>query len=164
MTVCESAFSNKVRISYPLSSSFGVSTTPLTDPFSAAELALVRQCLNVGPEDQSLWFYFQFLLLNLTESGNWETIAPGLADGERQYLITHTISWVEALTIDYPDIKWPFVAALDCFFELAKVEKRPITKRDLYYMDMWLQRLRKLDPMRVGRWNDLEMEYKSHAV
>lgn len=47
------------------------------------ELGFVRSGLDVGPEDQSLWFYHQFLMSQTVNHKGQHTIAPALRVDER---------------------------------------------------------------------------------
>lgn len=118
------------------------------------ELALVREALNVGPEDQSLWFYHQFLISNLVESPGPQTIAPALNEDERKAYIRQEIDEIKDLLEDYGDIKWIYEALIQYTLAVSQLGDR-VVPRDL---TSWLRKLRDLDPQRSGRWADLESQ------
>ena len=123
------------------------------------ELALIREALNVGPEDQSLWYYHQFLILNLAPpTPTTKTMAPGLSTAERATYISLEIAAVKDLLEDYADIKWVFEALVECTLALAQLEGRAPTAEEKVDLEAWVVQLRALDPMRRGRWDDLEKE------
>ena len=130
--------------------------------FLIEELSLVREGLNVGPEDQSLWYYHNFLMLQVVDHGNRQTIAPALTVDERVAHVKHEIDEIKELLEDYSDTKWLYVALLEYTLALDRLEE--CTKRDVgVFSDLhsWLAKLRALDPMRMGRWNDVEKEIGS---
>jgi geranylgeranyl transferase type-2 subunit alpha len=123
------------------------------------ELSLIREALNVGPEDQSLWYYHQFLILNLVESTGRPTIAPRLAPEERVTYVVREIEDIRDLLQDYDDIKWIYEALMEYTLALAQLEEREPNVDERGEMKRWLAKLRKLDPMRSGRWDDVENEF-----
>lgn len=118
------------------------------------ELAQILNGLNVGPEDQSLWFYHQYLLDNIIENPNDNTIAPGLSMDERRSYVENEIGEIKDLLEDYANIKWIYEALIQYTLALAKLGG----KAELSDLTAWLEKLRKLDPQRDGRWNDLEKQ------
>ena len=119
----------------------------------------MREALNVGPEDQSLWYYHQFLILNLVEHTARATITPRLAPEDRVSYITREIEDIRDLLEDYDDIKRIYEALLEYTLALAQVEEREPSGDEKGDMKAWLARLRALDPMRAGRWDDTERQY-----
>ncbi|RBQ66518.1 hypothetical protein FVER14953_11391 [Fusarium verticillioides] len=77
------------------------------------EIEIIREALNVGPEDQSLWYYHQFLVLNLANSSSSRQIAPNLTMEERKSYIDDEITEIKDLLQDYKDIKWIYEALID---------------------------------------------------
>ncbi len=69
------------------------------------ELALVREALNVGPEDQSLWFYHQYLVGALIEPVGRGTIAPNLEAEERTTYLLRELENINDLPEAYGDLK-----------------------------------------------------------
>ncbi|POR38792.1 Uncharacterized protein TPAR_01007 [Tolypocladium paradoxum] len=127
--------------------------------FLVKELSIVREGLNVGPEDQSLWYYHQFLIWQIVDHGKRQTIAPALTVAERAAYLKHEIDEVKGLLEDYVGVKWIYEALLEYTLALERLEQR--TERgggEASCLRTWLAKLRALDPMRAGRWNDVERE------
>ena len=123
------------------------------------ELSLVQDALNVGPEDQSLWFYHQFLILNLTERSEGRTIVPALTTAERASYLARDMDFIRDLLEDYDDIKWIYEALLECTLAKPRVERRDMSDAERTELSELLEKLRKLDPMRNGRWKDIGDTY-----
>lgn len=118
------------------------------------ELSQILNGLNVGPEDQSLWFYHQYLLDNIIEEPNDRTIAPGLTVNERRTYVENQIGEIKDLLDDYKDIKWIYEALIQYSLALPELGG----KADPAELSTWLGKLRELDPQRVGRWKALETQ------
>ena len=123
------------------------------------ELGIIREALNVGPEDQSLWFYHQLLMFDLTEYIGRPTIVPHLSLEERMTYIARELDDIRDLLSDYDDVKWIYEALFEYTLAVAKMEERPLAENERTDVEEWLAQLRKLDPKRNGRWDDLEMEH-----
>ncbi|KAM0335591.1 hypothetical protein ACHAQA_000639 [Verticillium albo-atrum] len=131
--------------------------------FLDAEFALVRRALDVGPEDQSCWYYHQFLVLNITEPVGKQTIAPNLSAADKIPILQSEIENIKDLLEDYDDdLKLAYEALMDYTPALARLEGREETETDRTELQGWLAKLRKLDPMRKGRWDDFEREHSLH--
>lgn len=124
--------------------------------FLAQELDLVRDGLNVGPEDQSLWYYHQFLVSQIVGDGNGQSIAPALTVDEKITYLKREIEEVTDLSEDYDDIKWIYEALLEYTLALNRLENSDGAGN----LQTWLTKLRTLDPMRMGRWKDVEQQAK----
>ncbi|KAI0102579.1 prenyltransferase alpha subunit repeat protein [Nemania sp. FL0031] len=124
--------------------------------FLDEELAFMREALNVGPEDQSLWFYHSFLM-SFFDDRNQQTIVPSLTVQERISYLTREIDEIKGILEDYPNIRWVHQGLLECLVVLDRLEQRgnrdSIEREDLKTS---LAKVRLLDPMRIGRWNDWE--------
>ncbi len=125
----------------------------------AAELETIRNGLNVGPEDQSLWFYHQYLLFNLAEEPGPQTIAPALTKTERESYIREEISEILDFLEDYQDIKWIYEGLIQYTLALNQLGEPDTKVQKTTDLTEWLKRLRELDPQRSGRWADLEAQF-----
>lgn len=112
----------------------------------------------MGPEDQSLWYYHQYLILDLVEYVGRPTITTGLTTEERVSYITREIVDIKDLLEDYDDCKLIYERLMDCTLSLAALEERQPTQDEKGELKAWLSKLRELDPMREGRWMDMERE------
>lgn len=115
--------------------------------------------MNVGPEDQSLWYYHQFLLLNLVSRDDAVSAVPRLETADRVAYIRAEIEEIRDLLEDYDDIKWIYEALMGCTLAVAEVEGREMNGQEKGEMKAWYGKLRELDPMRKGRWDDEEKRY-----
>lgn len=122
------------------------------------ELTLVYDGLNVGPEDQSLWYYLQYLMLNVIDPQQTTCFTPNLAIEARAKYISLTIDNIRDLLEDYTDIKWIYESLIEYTMALARVLKRSLSAEDREEIAQWLKTLKSLDPKRNGRWTDLEKE------
>jgi geranylgeranyl transferase type-2 subunit alpha len=122
----------------------------------AAEVGLIREALNVGPEDQSLWYYHQFLMLNLFEPVGRVTIVPSFTLEDRVTYVTRELEAMAELLEDYDDVKWIYEALMESTTALANMEDRQLREEEREDLRLWLGRLKTLDPMRSGRWVEIE--------
>ena len=121
----------------------------------AAELNLIHEAL-IDPYDQSLWFYHQCLTAAMSPAQAAQSIAPALTREERLRYIQDEIAYVQDMTDDCDDCKWVFQALI----ELSQLYKSQggewppaVQEADV---EAWMSRLTKLDPLRRGRWRELE--------
>ncbi|KAJ4257288.1 Rab geranylgeranyltransferase [Fusarium falciforme] len=126
--------------------------------FLDKELDLVRDALNVGPEDQSLWYYHQFLVLNLADPAGSRQIAPSLTVDQRKSYIDREVTDIKDLLEDYDDIKWIYEALIEYAVALNQLTGQSPESEYKNDVASWLAKLRELDPMRNGRWADLEKQ------
>ncbi|AEO71295.1 uncharacterized protein THITE_2123493 [Thermothielavioides terrestris NRRL 8126] len=126
--------------------------------FLDKELNQIREALNVGPEDQSLWYYHQFLMLNLVDPDKHPAMTRGIAAGDRAAYLAREIDEIKELLEDYPDVKLIYEALFEYTLYLCQLEDRQPTADERADLAAWLAKLKELDPMRNGRWADLERE------
>ncbi|RSM08343.1 hypothetical protein CEP52_004739 [Fusarium oligoseptatum] len=126
--------------------------------FLDKELDLVREALNVGPEDQSLWYYHQFLVLNLADPAGSRQIAPSLTVDQRKSYIDREVTDIKDLLEDYKDIKWIYEALIEYAVALNQLTGQAPESEYKKDVASWLAKLKELDPMRNGRWADLEKQ------
>jgi geranylgeranyl transferase type-2 subunit alpha len=134
-----------------------------------AEIALLTRALYTDPYDQSLWTYHQFLMTGLDastpSSAQYGDGIPGIlgnaadVDDEvrRKYLLAEGEDLREMLD-GAEDCKYIYQALLENGRRLVggvtgEGEDDDGKRRE--EMKGWLEELRKLDPLRKGRWEDL---------
>jgi geranylgeranyl transferase type-2 subunit alpha len=123
------------------------------------ELVHIREAINVDPEDQSLWYYHQYLILNVCDQTRHQrSIVPDMSLNERQTCLAGEISEVKELLEDYTSTKWIYEALLDYHLAARQLGCSAPQCGEPSEVVSWLQNLRELDPKRTGRWNDLEKE------
>jgi len=124
--------------------------------FLDSELALICEAINTDPFDQSIWFYHQYLLSILSPSCPPDAlVVQDLSNGERQKYYEHEMEYIRDILEDEADCKWIYEALLGLAEAYLEVDAGTgsFTTKD---MRSWLDELKRLDPLRRGRWNDLE--------
>lgn len=84
-----------------------------------------------------------------------KSIAPELSNQDRLEYVKAEQEFVEELLEDAADSKWVYQTLMECALIEAKLNGQPAegSKKNI---QMWTQKLRELDPLRNGRWADLE--------
>lgn len=127
--------------------------------FLETELNLVQEALNVGPEDQSLWYYHRYLVAQVVNAKGKPSIAPQLTAEQKISYLEREVEFIKDLLQDFPDIKWPYEALLEYTLALRKLQLGAEAGREEEEdPNFWLTKLRKLDAMQTGRWNDVERD------
>ncbi|KAI4666760.1 uncharacterized protein J4E79_002800 [Alternaria viburni] len=124
--------------------------------FLDSELALICEAINTDPFDQSIWFYHQYLLSILSPSCPPDAlVVRDLTNGERQKYYEHEMEYIREILEDEADCKWIYEALLGLAEAYLEVDSGTgsFTTKD---MRGWLDELKRLDPLRRGRWDDLE--------
>lgn len=119
------------------------------------ELGLICTAINTDPFDQSIWYYHQYLM---------STLAPGCAQDrkivldlnniDRQKYYMHEIEYIREILEDEEDCKWIYESLLDLAAVYLEVDAgtKAFTTVE---MRSWLDQLRRLDPLRNGRWAEV---------
>ncbi|KAI1206528.1 protein prenylyltransferase [Annulohypoxylon truncatum] len=126
--------------------------------FLEEELSFVRDALNVGPEDQSLWYYHQYMVSQIVNHASEHAIAPALTIGERVAYVKEEIEQIKDLLEDYDDVKWIYESLLEYTIALKRLGEQGNEDIQIEDPSKWLAKVRSLDPMRAGRWNDVEKQ------
>lgn len=126
--------------------------------FLDAELQHISEAVNVGPDDQSLWYYHGLVMSHVANAAvhGDDSIAPALTSNQRATRVKTEIENIKDLLSDYPDTKWIYEALLEYTIALARLEDpadRAATEQELR---AWLDKVKALDPLRSGRWGDDE--------
>ena len=120
-----------------------------------SELALICEAINTDPFDQSIWFYHQYLMSVIApDCPPKDRIVPDLTNSERQKFYDHELEYIKDILEDEADCKWIYEGLLylaDAYLEVESGTKA-FTTRD---MRSWLEELKRLDPLRKGRWEDV---------
>jgi geranylgeranyl transferase type-2 subunit alpha len=124
--------------------------------FLDSELSLICEAINTDPFDQSIWFYHQYLLSILSPScPPNQLIVQDLTNGERQGYYEHEMEYIWEILEDEADCKWIYEALLGLAGACLEVDAGTGSFTTMN-MRAWLDELKRLDPLRRGRWNDLE--------
>ncbi|KAL2132397.1 hypothetical protein VTI74DRAFT_3874 [Chaetomium olivicolor] len=122
------------------------------------ELHQIHEALNVGPEDQSLWYYHQFLVLNIVYPEKYPAMTAGFTVQDRVEYLTREIDDIKELLEDYQDVKLIYEGLFEYTLYLCELQGRKPDEEERENLVRWLEKLKQLDPMRNGRWMDLERE------
>ncbi|KAE8352366.1 hypothetical protein BDV28DRAFT_135247 [Aspergillus coremiiformis] len=119
-----------------------------------AELELIHRAL-CDPYDQSLWFYHQNLMCTFDPVVSGQTMAPNLHQSERLDYLRREIEEIQDMLDGAEDCKYIYQALIDCTVLVSKVEGS-MSRGDQQKVLSWISELKKMDPLRRGRWLDLE--------
>jgi geranylgeranyl transferase type-2 subunit alpha len=112
------------------------------------------------PYAQSVWFYYQFLMTNLTNYVGHTNITPNLSLEDRAEYVLRQLSNLRDILDGAEDCKWTYIALLEYTVELCGMEERSLQDDEKKDCRLWLAEIRKLDPSRAGRWDDLEISLR----
>ncbi|KXT02502.1 hypothetical protein AC578_4168 [Pseudocercospora eumusae] len=124
------------------------------------EFDQITNALYTDPYDQSLWFYHHYLMSALdVKNPKAPRILDQIADGDRLQYLEQEIDNIKHMLDGAEDCKYIYQALLDYsrrYLEIEAGNKKVMTVQ----MKEWLNELRKMDPLREGRWQDLEKSLK----
>jgi geranylgeranyl transferase type-2 subunit alpha len=124
--------------------------------FLGAELSLICEAINTDPFDQSIWFYHQYLMSTMSpHCPPHQLVVRDLTNGERQSYYEHEMQYIREILEDEADCKWIYEGLLGLAKAYLKVDAGTgfVTTA---HMVAWLAELKRLDPLRRRRWEDLE--------
>lgn len=84
-----------------------------------------------------------------------KSMAPNLSHEQRLEYIAAERRYIEEVLEDAQDCKWPYQALIECTLLEAKL-KQGLQEQDKTKLLQWLKELKTLDPLRKGRWVDME--------
>ena len=121
-----------------------------------SEFELITRGLYTDPYDQSLWFYHQYLMSTLDKQNPQAyEILTDCTNLDRLNYLEQEIDSVRDMLDGAEDCKYIYQALLEYsrrYIEIGGGNKK-VTSLE---MKGWLNELRKIDPLREGRWNDFE--------
>lgn len=131
------------------------------------EFELITTALYTDPYDQSLWSYHQYLMstldpsspLNSSNYARKTAILSAITNADRLEYLEQEIESIKDMLDGAEDCKYIYQALLEysrLYLEVEAGNKMVTTKE----MATWLAELRKLDPLREGRWRDMEARMK----
>ncbi len=121
------------------------------------EFDMMRNALWTDSNDQSLWFYYQFLMTTLVDHVGHASIVPNFSHLDRAEYVTRQLIDLKDMLDGAEDCKWIYNALLEYTLALCEMEERTPTDDERVDLTAWLNHLQSLDPMRKGRWDDLEI-------
>ncbi|KAF2142238.1 uncharacterized protein K452DRAFT_318518 [Aplosporella prunicola CBS 121167] len=121
--------------------------------FLAAEFEFIQRALYTDPYDQSLWFYHAYLMNTVDPDTPPEArICLDLDSGLPKETYDEQLESIKDMMDGAEDCKWIYQALLQCALALKAVSPDSVSEDE---MAAWLAELRKLDPLRSERWDDL---------
>ncbi|MCJ1250658.1 Rab geranylgeranyltransferase [Trapelia coarctata] len=118
------------------------------------ELTMIQEALYTDSHDQSLWFYHQYLMCTFDPALASQSMAPNLTPKERlEYIESEMEKLIEMLEDD-DESKWIYQSLIQLTMLFKRCAGRLPTQ--VGSLLEWMASLRKLDPLRRGRWEDLE--------
>ncbi|EMC96651.1 hypothetical protein BAUCODRAFT_148226 [Baudoinia panamericana UAMH 10762] len=128
--------------------------------FFDSEFELITRALYTDPYDQSLWFYHQYLMATLDASNDQALpiLDPCTNTGRVDYL-EREIDSIKEMLEGAEDCKYIYQALLEYSSRYIEVEAGN-KKVSTVELREWLDELRKLDPLRAGRWRDWQEQLK----
>ncbi|KAF8856427.1 geranylgeranyl transferas-like protein type II alpha subunit [Acephala macrosclerotiorum] len=108
------------------------------------------------PYAQSAWFYYQFLMTTLTDYVGHATITPNFTPIDRSEYVIRQLAILKDMLDGAEDCKWIYNALIEYTMALCQIEERDPDRDEKQDCQAWLAELRKLDPLRSGRWDDLD--------
>lgn len=121
---------------------------------SSLELVLIQRGLWTDSNDQSLWFYHQYLMCTFDPKHAPKSMASFLTTDERLTYVKSELANLLDMLDGAEDCKWIYKALIHlCTVHRALNNIWPVQESQIHD---WIAQLRMLDPLRNGRWNDLE--------
>lgn len=126
--------------------------------FLDEEFDMMRNALWTDASDQSLWFYHQWLMLTLMSEDPEITILSNFTVEQRRQYAEAQIEELKEMLDGAEDCKWIYHGLFEYTLALCKLLHGEPTEAEKDDLRAWLGELRKLDPLRQGRWRAREME------
>jgi geranylgeranyl transferase type-2 subunit alpha len=100
-------------------------------------------------------------MTSLTDFVGHATITPNFTQEERANYVTRQLSNLREILDGAEDCKWVYDALVEYTTALCEIEERQPRDEEREDCRSWLAELRKLDPLREGKWNDLDKSLSS---
>ena len=126
--------------------------------FIDEEFDMMRNALWTDGNDQSLWFYHQWLMLTLMSSDPELTILPNFTIEQRHEYAVQQIDDLKEMLEGAEDCKWIYLGLFEYTLTVCKLVGRDSTAEEKHDLRTWLNELKNLDPLRQGRWKAREVE------
>lgn len=95
-------------------------------------------------------------MTTLTNPIGYAAITPNFTHEDRIAYVTRQLENLTEILDGGEDCKWVYNALIENTMALAKMEKRKMLEQEIEDCRSWSKELRKLDPLRSGRWDDLD--------
>ena len=123
-----------------------------------ADLEMVQRALWADAEDQSLWFYHQALACAFSAEQRYssQSIAPALTVEEKlRYLQAEIENLIDMLD-GADNCKWIYQRLVELCIMYREQSDSWGEGVDVKRILAWVDQLKNLDPLRLGRWRDME--------
>jgi geranylgeranyl transferase type-2 subunit alpha len=122
---------------------------------SSPEFEMLKNALWVDSSDQSLWYYYQFLMTSIVDLAAKEQIVLQLTPTDRLNYLAYQLTELRELLDGADNPKWIYAILTEYTTAMwgIKGQPPPEVKQEV---KAWLEELRRLDPLRAGRWDDME--------
>lgn len=88
------------------------------------------------------------------------TTTPNFTDEDRSEYVTRQLVNLRDMLDGAEDCKWIYIELLEYTVALSRMQSRQPLDSEREECKAWLAELRKLDPLRAGRWDDVEKSLK----
>jgi geranylgeranyl transferase type-2 subunit alpha len=129
------------------------------------EFELITTALYTDPYDQSLWSYHQYLMstldpespINSADYVRHTAVLSPVSNADRLAYLEQELESIKEMLDGAEDCKYIYQALLEYSGRYLDVDagNKAVTTKE---MTAWLTELRKLDPLREGRWRDMEVK------
>ena len=124
------------------------------------ELELIQRALYADSNDQSLWFYHQYLISTFDPKYVNVSIAPHLSLDQRLEYISLEHEKVLEMLDGAEDCKWIYQSLIQISVLYKSLGNEwPAAGKQI---KNWIRELKQLDPLRKGRWHDIEKSLESY--
>lgn len=132
------------------------------------EFELITTALYTDPYDQSLWSYHQYLMSTLDPKSSVNSadytrktafLSP-VTDADRLAYLEQELESIKEMLDGAEDCKYIYQALLEYSRHRIELGATDDTLTTREAMAGWLAELKKLDPLREGRWRDMERSMK----
>ncbi|KAL9030630.1 MAG: hypothetical protein Q9196_001266 [Gyalolechia fulgens] len=126
--------------------------------FLNKELEIIQRALWADPDskDQSLWFYHQYLISNFEAAPNANKFVPDLSMNDKAEYVKTQVEDLQEMLEGAETCKWIYQRLLDLSLMGKKLIGQWPVQSSL--VEGWIANVTKLDPLRKGRWHDLQLE------
>lgn len=100
-------------------------------------------------------------MTTLTDFVGHATITPNFTSEERSEYVTRQLVNLRDILDGAEDCKWVYSALFEYTMALSRMEERQPRGDEREDCRLWLAELRKLDPLRAGKWDDLDNSLRS---
>lgn len=116
------------------------------------------------PYDQSLWFYHQNLMCTFDPALSGMTMAPSLSTAERLGYVQREIEELQEMLDGAEDCKYIYQTLIECTLLASRIQGTgTLPSAEKKQILNWLSELKRLDPLRQGRWLDFEKSLDSRT-